>query len=74
MSLEVFHPGRVIRRSDRVPAARAATMAERHVPSLHDLRLNIWTDGSPAKHTVGSVGICYGKWLPTQTDGLTKSL
>ncbi|KAI7785585.1 hypothetical protein LA080_006605 [Diaporthe eres] len=49
-------------------------MAERHVPSPQNLRLNIWTDGSPAKHTVGGMGICYGKWLPTQTDGLTKSL
>lgn len=73
MSFEVFHPGRVIRPSDRAPAAHAATMAERHIPSPHDLRLNIWTDGSPAKHTVGGVGICYGKWLPTQRDGLTKS-
>lgn len=74
MSFEVFHPGRVIRPCDRAPAARAATMAERHVPSPHDLRLNLWTDGSPAKHTVGGVGICYGKWLPTQRDALTKSL
>lgn len=73
MNFEVFHPGRVIRPSDRAPAAHAAMMAERHVPSPHELRLNIWTDGSPAKHTVGGVGICYGKWLPTQRDGLTKS-
>lgn len=75
MSFEVIHPGWVIRPCGRVLAAEAAIRAENHVPSPHDMRLNIFTDASPAVvNGVGGVGVCYGGWLPTHPNNLTRSL
>lgn len=67
MDFQVIHPRRAVRGRDYDIAQRAAIRAEDHVPKPDDLRMNLFADASPvSKCGNGGVGICYGRWLPTQ--------
>lgn len=67
MDFQVIHPRRAVRGRDYDIAQRAAIRAEDHVPKPDDLRMNLFTDASPvSKGGIGGVGLCYGRWLPTQ--------
>lgn len=67
MDFQVIHPREPVRERDYDSAQRAAIRAEDHVPKPDDLRMNLFADASPnSKRGIGGVGICYGRWLPTQ--------
>lgn len=67
MDFQVIRPRRAVRGRDYDSAQREAIRAEDHVPKLDDLRMNLFADASPvSKCGIGGVGICYGRWLPSQ--------
>lgn len=75
MDFQVTHPGQIIRRRGFDVAQEAAIQAEYHMPNPDDLRINLFTDASPvSKCGIGGVGICYGRWLPTQPVDMITSL
>lgn len=75
MDFQVIHPGQVVRRRDFDLAQEAAIRAEDHIPRPDDLRINLFADASPVSRCgIGGVGICHGRWLPTQPVCMVNSL